>query len=175
MAVTSVSGSLDVPEINEEVCVNHSDGIHIGLLDSCTHYYYCEAGIGYLQDCTTFGQLSYDPSIGGCRQASEVDCTARVFGDPYDRPPLKSQPHEKIYVHAPDYETHVCFEYEDGVTLGIEGSCSLYYYCHDGVGYIYNCKESGDKLYNPNTAECEAKELFECDESKDVIMYPYAH
>lgn len=166
------------PEIDSEVCVNHKDDEKIAVHGSCTHYYHCEAEVGYLIDCSDYGVYRFDAQLNQCNFADKVACAdAYQHIKPASNIPLRNQPFEidnKVPIHAPEYDTKVCKGYQNSVTLGIKGSCSLYYTCLDNVGYLEDCKINGyGYQYDARTGDCNLKRKVRCDDSDEIVMSPF--
>ena len=177
LIISAVVGIFGYPETDPEICLNHKDDEKIAILDSCTHYYHCETEIGYLIDCSDYGIYRYDAQLGQCNFADKVVCTAAAHHKTAAvKVPLRDQPLEidnKISIHAPEYDSKVCRGYKDSVTLGIKGSCTLYYICIDNVGYLEDCALYGSSQYDPRTGQCNLKRKVMCDDSDEIVKSPF--
>lgn len=178
LIISTIVGVFGYPEIDSEICVNHKDDEKMVVRESCTHYYHCENQIGYLIDCSDYGVYRYDVQLGQCNFADKVECTGTDHRkiSPATIVPSREQPlaiDNKISVHAPEFDTKVCKGYQNSVTLGVKGSCSLYYVCIDDVGYLEDCKLYGASQYDPRIAKCNLKRKVVCDDSDEIVKSPF--
>ncbi|KAG5673672.1 hypothetical protein PVAND_003698 [Polypedilum vanderplanki] len=77
-----------------------------------------------------------------------------------------------IKAQYPEVDEDICIGYEDGALFQIQGTCTLYYYCVDQIGYIDDCKNFGDEYqFDPEINDCNLAEIVGCVEEEEPF-YP---
>lgn len=176
LTISSISGYNDLPEINQQVCVEKLDGEKVSVPESCTHYYHCESQLGYLIDCSDFGDYRFDRNVGQCNFAYAVqDCTDS-FSHNQPLPIKPSQNYEfdgKVSINAPEYDTIICRGHQNYVTFGVRGSCTLFYTCLDDVAYLDDCSLMGTFQFDAKIGQCNLKNTVRCNDSDEIVRSPY--
>lgn len=155
-------------EQNEEVCLDIPDGEQVGVGQdlSCTQYWYCDQGIGYLEDCLDRSEdLEFDYEINDCNYNDVVQCAGDFPDpDPETEEPLPETPSPTPPVtqptptqpttldpSIPDIE---CPTDQPGKIIFFPSSnCSEYFICANGFRMKMVCMEGF--TWNQQELQCD--------------------
>lgn len=77
-----------------------------------------------------------------------------------------------IQAQYPEVDEEICVGYDDGALFQIQGTCTLYYFCQDQIGYIDDCKNFGDEYqFDPDLNDCNFADEVGCIEDEEPF-YP---
>lgn len=150
-----------LPDYDESNCIDQEDGVMFGVQESCTYYYYCQEGIGYLQNCAEFGEYQFDFNINDCNFAEEVGCVEPEYPDYGETDEPELPPVEETTPSDPNLLPDiVCPTNRPNEIIFFESeNCTEYYICANGVkmtmkcaeGYVFNSddKQCDHPVYNP--------------------------
>jgi hypothetical protein len=62
----------------------------------------------------------------------------------------------------PEYNEEICIGQEDGALFPIDGYCALYYYCDQEYGYLDDCRNYGDFLFDAAYGNCNDADQVDC-------------
>jgi hypothetical protein len=158
------------PEYDEEICIGQDDGVLLKIQGDCTHYYYCEGEIGYLEDCLSFGNFQFDENIGNCNYPEEVNCVPEEteypeypeYPEPETPPPVvvpTQPPAQTTTTTTPPSDPNlipdvVCPTDRPGEILFFESlNCTEYYICANGVKLTMKCIEGF--VFNKDDNQCD--------------------
>jgi hypothetical protein len=141
-ASVPISNAQDL--VDTKICVGLKNGVTIQVKNSCTEFYICVEGKGYLENCENYGSaLQFNPITGDCDFESTVKCVEQL----------------KLY----DMDTNICIGQSDRTTIGVRGSCAHFYRCIQNIGYLDDCNIYGyDLFYDPTIGACNDAEKVDC-------------
>lgn len=133
------------------ICNGKLDGHIIPIPEACSKYYYCLDGIAYLDDCIYFGyNYIFDHKIQDCTYSEKLDCDDRSLSIPEVYPSVPKQISSTFL-----QDDVICKKHENGKNVGLKGSCSRFYRCHNGIGILDDCLNFGaNYFFDPSTGDC---------------------
>lgn len=162
-------------EFDEEICLGYDDGELFQIQGTCTKYYYCVDQVGYIDDCTNFGEdYQFDPAINDCNLADQVGCIEDdnyvdypeetdppITDAPATRPPVVVDTTTQLAIQTtiasttsigiPDVQ---CPTDKPGELIFLASlDCSEYYICSNGRQFTMKCMDGF--VWNPDENQCD--------------------
>ncbi|CAG9807177.1 unnamed protein product [Chironomus riparius] len=158
------------PDYDEATCIGIEDGILRQITGYCTYYYFCEAEIGYLEDCKAYGDFQFDATTGTCEPPEYVNCVEEPeypeypeYPDPETQAPVQPTLPPAVQTTAIAITTPldsngitdvVCPTNRPGEILFFESlNCTEYYICANGVKLTMKCIDGF--VFNPDDKQCD--------------------